>query len=516
MTNFIPNILSVFLSTPYREDISFTQATLSDYEATLQLNHTRNDQTTPVCHCGDHTLYLVGCTTLLSPEGQFLSGQALLAHMKSINVSTSDLISHLQNEQDIEALAEFDVTENPWFAWQSNDDGEMIGEVFSELPNRSKKYWQQGLLAAVENASIYLILNCDDVEQGIPEEEGGNNSGRRFGTTVRDVSPLIEAILKRQSNMLDLIEEEVLSLKDNIDSYDIFYGPCDVTATARALDFLKEKGEHSFDTFIQILDRIDQYNTAHPLTPALLSMLKASVSKPRELSFDQLNNQQERTLFVATKSEGVQHIIHVYLQGGHLHVFEYNSDHAFIEHCHDRSLAIDVILQDGIVINPSKSDGEFAALLATYPERPATYGKFEGHLNTVGQYHAHTHRTLLSPPKAFLAAKTVALALQDYLVEMQMADMWNALDGDEKLIALNKPSILSELNNILAPILALPQSLVEQKTPSKPLCMNFKKAMRNPLVIKLLRAGDFSQQAEFERIYSELLHIEITFWPTLD
>jgi hypothetical protein len=116
----------------YHSAITFSGKTLSDYEASILLDHKKVDQSTLIATKYGIDLFLLGCITLTTPEGRFLYGQGVLSLVDDGIVTKEELISHLQGN-DIDALKVYAILNNPWFEWQERD-GETVGEVFDDIP----------------------------------------------------------------------------------------------------------------------------------------------------------------------------------------------------------------------------------------------------------------------------------------------------------------------------------------------------------------------------------------------
>lgn len=117
----------------YNTKLKFDADTMSDYEASFQLNHTKVDQSTLICTVDGIDLYLLGCTTISTPRGHFISGDQIIGVIYTdVKATKKELLSFLQGAE-ISAFEGYEVTGNPWFEWQERD-GETVGEVFDEIP----------------------------------------------------------------------------------------------------------------------------------------------------------------------------------------------------------------------------------------------------------------------------------------------------------------------------------------------------------------------------------------------
>tara|TARA_R110001583_G_scaffold174017_2_gene328219 strand:+ start:1706 stop:2113 length:408 start_codon:yes stop_codon:yes gene_type:complete len=121
------------LNTFYNSKLIFDGSNMSDYEASIQFNHQKVDQTTLVCQKDGIDLYLCGCVTIMTPEGLFLAGgMAMGIIFTEVNATKAEFIAFLQGENN-EKFKGYEVTSNPWFEWQERG-GDTVGDVFDTIP----------------------------------------------------------------------------------------------------------------------------------------------------------------------------------------------------------------------------------------------------------------------------------------------------------------------------------------------------------------------------------------------
>jgi len=121
------------LNTPYNAMLRFESNYMSDFEASIQLNHKKVDQTSFVCQKDGIDLYLCGCLTVLTSDGEFLVGSGVMAEIYTqVNATKEEVIRFLEGE-DNDKFNGYTVKSNPWFEWQDRD-GETVGEPIHEIP----------------------------------------------------------------------------------------------------------------------------------------------------------------------------------------------------------------------------------------------------------------------------------------------------------------------------------------------------------------------------------------------
>lgn len=126
------------LNSEYNKKLSFRSEELSDYEASMLLDHKKEDESSHICMKDGIDLYLFGCITVQSPSGQFVYGKDVMDYLiNNAGATRSEVLNYLQGE-NVDSLLPFTITTNPWFEWQERD-GETVGEVFDAIPSDIEK-----------------------------------------------------------------------------------------------------------------------------------------------------------------------------------------------------------------------------------------------------------------------------------------------------------------------------------------------------------------------------------------
>lgn len=121
------------LNQPYNRKLIFDGSEMSDFEASIQLNHKQVDETSFIFQRDGVDLYLCGCVTLFTEAGLFLTGDmAMSIIFTEVNATKAEFIAFLQGEKN-EKFDGYEVTSNPWFEWQDRN-GDSVGEPFDSIP----------------------------------------------------------------------------------------------------------------------------------------------------------------------------------------------------------------------------------------------------------------------------------------------------------------------------------------------------------------------------------------------
>jgi hypothetical protein len=119
---------------PYNAMLRFDSNIMSDFEASIQLNHTKVDQTSFVCAKDGAELFIVGCAKLETPDGLHITGTDIIKLIYTdIKATKVELLAFLQGAEN-KAFAGYKVINQPWFEWQERH-GEVIGEILDEIPS---------------------------------------------------------------------------------------------------------------------------------------------------------------------------------------------------------------------------------------------------------------------------------------------------------------------------------------------------------------------------------------------
>lgn len=122
------------LNKPYTKLIKFENKSISNFDASFQLNHKKPDNTSLICMVDGCELFLCGMVSVLTPSGIIIYGSDVLNLIPSTINSTKDaLISFLQGNQN-HKFDGYHLQTHPYFEWQERD-GESIGSIFFEIPS---------------------------------------------------------------------------------------------------------------------------------------------------------------------------------------------------------------------------------------------------------------------------------------------------------------------------------------------------------------------------------------------
>ena len=99
---------------------------LSDYNLSIQLDHEKPDQVTELFTIHEkYQFNLVGCTTILTPEGIFIYGESILNLVYDGICTKKELYDFLEKNKDIKSLKDYEVNSNPYISIVDLDsDGE--------------------------------------------------------------------------------------------------------------------------------------------------------------------------------------------------------------------------------------------------------------------------------------------------------------------------------------------------------------------------------------------------------
>jgi hypothetical protein len=115
----------------YNQALTFEKSTMSDYETSIQLNHKRVDENSLLYSKDGYDLWLCGCITILTPDGQYLFGQLVLDLVDDLKVTKEQVLNWLCGHEAKE-FTEYQVLNNPWFEWQDKS-GNTVSEVFDSI-----------------------------------------------------------------------------------------------------------------------------------------------------------------------------------------------------------------------------------------------------------------------------------------------------------------------------------------------------------------------------------------------
>lgn len=127
--NELTDISSDFdtLSSKYKD-------TISDFKASIYLNHTDADDSSLLFSYDNINVSINGYTSILDPNGSFLIGKDILSLIKNNVCSEKELFSWLENRSNNSALRNFVCLSSPQFEFTGTDK---VSEPFSSI-NLSK------------------------------------------------------------------------------------------------------------------------------------------------------------------------------------------------------------------------------------------------------------------------------------------------------------------------------------------------------------------------------------------
>tara|TARA_B100000700_G_C15063722_1_gene868085 strand:+ start:39472 stop:40368 length:897 start_codon:yes stop_codon:yes gene_type:complete len=90
---------------------------LSDFNLSVQLNHKKPDQVTELFTIHEkYQFNLVGCTTIITPEGNFVYGESILHLVEDGICTNKELYDFLEKNKDIKSLKDYEVNSNPYIS----------------------------------------------------------------------------------------------------------------------------------------------------------------------------------------------------------------------------------------------------------------------------------------------------------------------------------------------------------------------------------------------------------------
>jgi len=116
-------------------DIIFKNGKVSDYNLSIQLNHSNVDETTTLINHNEYKLILSGALTIQDNEtGYYYSGEDIVDFItKELNQDLNEFFEWLEKNSEHEFFDNrLTVDSNPWLEW-IDEDGECIGDVFDEF-----------------------------------------------------------------------------------------------------------------------------------------------------------------------------------------------------------------------------------------------------------------------------------------------------------------------------------------------------------------------------------------------
>lgn len=122
-------------------DIIFKNGKVSDYNLSIQLNHSNVDETTTLINHNEYKLVLSGALTIQDNKtGYYYSGKNIVDFItKELNQDLNEFFEWLEKNSEHEFFDErLTVDSNPWLEW-IDEDGECIGDIFDEFYEERSK-----------------------------------------------------------------------------------------------------------------------------------------------------------------------------------------------------------------------------------------------------------------------------------------------------------------------------------------------------------------------------------------
>jgi len=122
------NFENIFSNIDFNEKES-----ISDYLLSMQLNHTKTDQSTDICHYEGDTLRIVGCVTISNLEGTFLYGESV-NELVDDGICTFEQLTRWLHGEEIDVLNDYEAISNPWFEIV-DESSEALNVCIEALPS---------------------------------------------------------------------------------------------------------------------------------------------------------------------------------------------------------------------------------------------------------------------------------------------------------------------------------------------------------------------------------------------
>lgn len=122
-------------------DIIFKNGKVSDYNLSIQLNHSNVDETTTLINHNEYKLVLSGALTIQDNEtGYYYSGKNIVDFItKELNQDLNEFFEWLEKNSEHDFFDNrLSVDSSPWLEW-IDEDGECIGDIFDEFYEERSK-----------------------------------------------------------------------------------------------------------------------------------------------------------------------------------------------------------------------------------------------------------------------------------------------------------------------------------------------------------------------------------------
>ncbi len=106
----------------------------SDFDLSIQFNHQKVDEKTKLFTI--HNKYefsVIGCTTVITPDGEYLTGHEILVLIHEKVCSKNELLRFLEQNEDIKSLNGYTVASNPYISIEDLDDDGSNDEVTDHI-----------------------------------------------------------------------------------------------------------------------------------------------------------------------------------------------------------------------------------------------------------------------------------------------------------------------------------------------------------------------------------------------
>lgn len=113
---------------------------IDDFRLSIQLNHKTIDESTTIAKYGENTLQLVGCVTIITPNGDYLYGKNINSLVVDGICTQKELYAWFDGE-DIDCLLEYVITSNPWFEI-INEGGDPVVECIEYLSSDKNEIFE--------------------------------------------------------------------------------------------------------------------------------------------------------------------------------------------------------------------------------------------------------------------------------------------------------------------------------------------------------------------------------------
>jgi len=130
---------------PYTAQLIFDCSSMTDIEASIQLNHKKETDTTAICMKDGVELFVCGTPILTNPKGRVITGTEVMGIIHTeVNATKEELLDFLCFGND--KFDGYSIVKMPTFQWMERD-GASVGEDFGVIPKD---------LSSIEAGEFYL------------------------------------------------------------------------------------------------------------------------------------------------------------------------------------------------------------------------------------------------------------------------------------------------------------------------------------------------------------------------